>query len=214
MTCSTFALYTSSFTKDVNKALAAAETPEGDGGAKKRSDILARFETNFNHWLGVRIFFVSGCEMLKPLLFRSTLAAYSFTLQARTCLYSPSSFALIVLGLHHSSINVAQCGINVNQLLLFLTYLIPRFLLVSLCCCKSCSILKLLPVTSTVLLLIPNYQKIGRLSIDGTATSRQFVTTYSSVASLPHYPQISMAHVVLHCTLLPSKGPHTRFQSS
>jgi gamma-tubulin complex component 2 len=56
VTCSTFALYTSSFTKDVNKALVAAETPEGDGGAKKRSDILARFETNFNHWLGVRPF--------------------------------------------------------------------------------------------------------------------------------------------------------------
>lgn len=212
MTCSTFALYTSSFTKDVNKALVAAETPEGDGGAKKRSDILARFETNFNHWLGVRIFFVFDCETLKPLLFRSMLVAYSFTLQARMYPYSPSSFASIVLGLH-SHINAAQCGINVNQLLLFLTYLIPRFLLVSLCCCKICSILKLLTVTF-MLLLIPNYQMISRLSIDGTATSRQFATTYSSVASLPHYPQISMVPLVLHCTLLPPTGPHTRFQSS
>lgn len=54
VTCSTFALYTTSFTKDANKALLAAETPEGDGGAKKRSDFLIRFETNFNHWLRVR----------------------------------------------------------------------------------------------------------------------------------------------------------------
>lgn len=55
MTCSTFALYTFSFTKDANKALVAAETPEGDAGAKKRSDFLVRFETNFNHWLRVRL---------------------------------------------------------------------------------------------------------------------------------------------------------------
>ena len=128
MTCSTFALYTSSFTKDVNKALVAAETPEGDGGAKKRSDILARFETNFNHWLGVRICFVSGCEMLKPLLFRSILAAYSFTLQARTCLYSPSSFALIVLGLHHSSTNAAPTSRNVESTLInFCSSLLTRY---------------------------------------------------------------------------------------
>ncbi|KAH9991968.1 Spc98 family-domain-containing protein [Russula compacta] len=55
VTCSTFALYTSSFTKDANKALVAAETPEGDSGAKKRSDFLVRFETNFNHWLRIHI---------------------------------------------------------------------------------------------------------------------------------------------------------------
>jgi len=56
VTCSTFALYTTSFTKDANKALVSAETSEGDGGAKKRSDFLIRFETNFNHWLRVRLF--------------------------------------------------------------------------------------------------------------------------------------------------------------
>ncbi|KAI9457635.1 Spc98 family-domain-containing protein [Lactarius psammicola] len=55
VTCSTFALYTSSFTKDANKALVAAETPEGDVGAKKRSDFLIRFETNFNHWLKIHV---------------------------------------------------------------------------------------------------------------------------------------------------------------
>ncbi|KAF8504318.1 Spc98 family-domain-containing protein [Russula emetica] len=55
VTCSTFALYTTSFTKDANKALVAAETPEGDGGAKKRSDFLVRFETNFNHWLSIHL---------------------------------------------------------------------------------------------------------------------------------------------------------------
>ncbi|KAF8483402.1 Spc98 family-domain-containing protein [Russula ochroleuca] len=55
VTCSTFALYSASFTKDANKALVAAETPEGDSGAKKRSDILIRFETNFNHWLSIHV---------------------------------------------------------------------------------------------------------------------------------------------------------------
>ncbi|KAF8269440.1 Spc98 family-domain-containing protein [Lactarius quietus] len=55
VTCSTFALYTSSFTKDANKALVAADTPEGDVGAKKRSDFLIRFETNFNHWLKIHV---------------------------------------------------------------------------------------------------------------------------------------------------------------
>ncbi|KAH9055141.1 Spc98 family-domain-containing protein [Lactarius deliciosus] len=55
VTCSTFALYTASFTKDANKALVAAETPEGDVGAKKRSDFLIRFETNFNHWLKIHV---------------------------------------------------------------------------------------------------------------------------------------------------------------
>ncbi|KAI9438511.1 Spc98 family-domain-containing protein [Lactarius indigo] len=55
VTCSTFALYTASFTKDANKALVAVETPEGDVGAKKRSDFLIRFETNFNHWLKIHV---------------------------------------------------------------------------------------------------------------------------------------------------------------
>ena len=50
VTCSTFALYTSSFTKSANQALAAAETPEGDQAMAKRWDFLGKFETNFNHW--------------------------------------------------------------------------------------------------------------------------------------------------------------------
>jgi gamma-tubulin complex component 2 len=64
VTCSTFALYTTSFTRDANKALLAAETQEGDGGAKKRSDFLVRFETNFNHWLKVRPFCLVAFEAL------------------------------------------------------------------------------------------------------------------------------------------------------
>ncbi|GLB41061.1 putative spindle pole body component [Lyophyllum shimeji] len=50
VTCSTFALYTASFTKSANQAFAAVETPEGDTGMAKRWDILSKFETNFNHW--------------------------------------------------------------------------------------------------------------------------------------------------------------------
>ncbi|KAI0260763.1 Spc98 family-domain-containing protein [Gloeopeniophorella convolvens] len=55
VTCSTFALYTASFTKDANRALAAAETPEGDVGMSKRSDFLGRFETNFHHWFRIHV---------------------------------------------------------------------------------------------------------------------------------------------------------------
>ncbi|KAF5354034.1 hypothetical protein D9756_007180 [Leucocoprinus leucothites] len=50
VTCSTFALYTSNFTKSANQAIAAAETPEGDQAMAKRWDFLGKFETNFNHW--------------------------------------------------------------------------------------------------------------------------------------------------------------------
>lgn len=50
VTCSTFALYTASFTKSANQALAAADTPEGDQAMAKRWDFLGKFETNFNHW--------------------------------------------------------------------------------------------------------------------------------------------------------------------
>ncbi|KAI0828525.1 Spc98 family-domain-containing protein [Trametes gibbosa] len=50
VTCSTFALYTASFTKSANHALAAADTPDGDHSMAKRWDILSKFETNFNHW--------------------------------------------------------------------------------------------------------------------------------------------------------------------
>jgi gamma-tubulin complex component 2 len=50
VTCSTFALYTSSFTKSANQAIAASETAEGDQAMAKRWDFLGKFETNFNHW--------------------------------------------------------------------------------------------------------------------------------------------------------------------
>ncbi|KDQ51905.1 hypothetical protein JAAARDRAFT_184745 [Jaapia argillacea MUCL 33604] len=55
VTCSTFALYTSNFTKSANQALAAAESPEGDLGMAKRWDFLGKFETNFNHWFKVHL---------------------------------------------------------------------------------------------------------------------------------------------------------------
>ncbi|KAJ6500592.1 gamma-tubulin complex, DGRIP84/SPC97 component [Mycena sanguinolenta] len=53
VTCSTFALYTSSFTKSANQAIAASETAEGDQAMSKRWEFLGKFETNFNHWLVV-----------------------------------------------------------------------------------------------------------------------------------------------------------------
>ncbi|KAF9465883.1 Spc98 family-domain-containing protein [Collybia nuda] len=55
VTCSTFALYTSSFTKSANQAIAAAETVEGDQAMAKRWDFLGKFETNFNHWFQVHL---------------------------------------------------------------------------------------------------------------------------------------------------------------
>ncbi|KAL4250163.1 Spindle pole body component [Abortiporus biennis] len=55
VTCSTFALYTSSFTKSCNAALAAADTPEGDQAMAKRWEFLGKFETNFNHWFKVHL---------------------------------------------------------------------------------------------------------------------------------------------------------------
>ncbi|KAJ7063541.1 gamma-tubulin complex, DGRIP84/SPC97 component [Mycena amicta] len=53
VTCSTFALYTGSFTKSANQAIAASETPDGDQAMAKRWDFLGKFETNFNHWFKV-----------------------------------------------------------------------------------------------------------------------------------------------------------------
>ncbi|KAH7890415.1 Spc98 family-domain-containing protein [Phlebopus sp. FC_14] len=50
VTCSTFALYTSSFTKSANQALAVAESADGDQAMGKRWDFLKKFESNFNHW--------------------------------------------------------------------------------------------------------------------------------------------------------------------
>ncbi|KAG1807701.1 Spc98 family-domain-containing protein [Suillus variegatus] len=50
VTCSTFALYTSSFTKSANQALAAVESGDGDQAMNKRWEFLKKFESNFNHW--------------------------------------------------------------------------------------------------------------------------------------------------------------------
>jgi hypothetical protein len=142
VTCSTFALYTTSFTKDANKALIAAETPEGDGGAKKRSDFLVRFETNFNHWLNVRQpFLPPPVRTLKSLSFRSTSTAYNFMRLVRTCLYFLSLFALIVSDRRHSGSSVMQRGINLrsSQAIFRLPYLPASDTLlppVSLCCCE------------------------------------------------------------------------------
>ncbi|EIW56156.1 uncharacterized protein TRAVEDRAFT_60139 [Trametes versicolor FP-101664 SS1] len=55
VTCSTFALYTASFTKSASNAIAAADTPDGDHSMAKRWDILGKFETNFNHWYQVHL---------------------------------------------------------------------------------------------------------------------------------------------------------------
>jgi len=48
VTCSTFALYTSSFTKSAHQAMAALN--EDDRTMAKRWDFLHKFETNFSHW--------------------------------------------------------------------------------------------------------------------------------------------------------------------
>ncbi|KAL4063463.1 Spc98 family-domain-containing protein [Scleroderma citrinum] len=50
VTCSTFALYSASFTKSANQALAAAEAGDGDQAMSKRWEFLKKFESNFNHW--------------------------------------------------------------------------------------------------------------------------------------------------------------------
>lgn len=55
VTCSTFALYTASFTKSANQARATADSPEGDRAMPKRWDFLDKFETNFNHWFNVHL---------------------------------------------------------------------------------------------------------------------------------------------------------------
>lgn len=144
MTCSTFALYTSSFTKDANKALAVAETPEGDAGAKKRSDFLIRFETNFNHWLRVRLVCLGALVALKAPSLRSTSTACSFTHPARTYHCCPLLFDLIVLSRRHSSANATVMQHGFYLLTCYfqfhLSYLIPCSCIVSLCCSGICSI--------------------------------------------------------------------------
>lgn len=51
VTCSTFALYTSAFTKNASQALATADNPDNDFTVIKRWETLGKFETNFNFWL-------------------------------------------------------------------------------------------------------------------------------------------------------------------
>ncbi|KAI0954277.1 hypothetical protein AcV7_007553 [Taiwanofungus camphoratus] len=54
VTCSTFALYTSAFTKNASQALATADNPDNDFTVIKRWETLGKFETNFNFWFKVR----------------------------------------------------------------------------------------------------------------------------------------------------------------
>ncbi|XP_006456070.1 hypothetical protein AGABI2DRAFT_188151 [Agaricus bisporus var. bisporus H97] len=82
VTCSTFALYTSNFTKSANQAIAAAETAEGDQAMSKRWDFLGKFETNFNHWFQVHLdcvqFYASSENVsLLPLVVRLNSVKYS-----------------------------------------------------------------------------------------------------------------------------------------
>lgn len=58
VTCSTFALYSSSFTKSASQALSAAESGDGDQAMGKRWDFLKKFESNFNHWYVHEVHFV------------------------------------------------------------------------------------------------------------------------------------------------------------
>ncbi|KIP01630.1 hypothetical protein PHLGIDRAFT_80314 [Phlebiopsis gigantea 11061_1 CR5-6] len=55
VTCSTFALYASSFAKEARQGLACAESPETDLARAKRWDTLGKFETHFNHWFKVHL---------------------------------------------------------------------------------------------------------------------------------------------------------------
>lgn len=50
LVCQTFALYSVSFTKTANQAIAAAESGEADTSKANRWDVLGKFETHFNHW--------------------------------------------------------------------------------------------------------------------------------------------------------------------
>ncbi|KAF8634757.1 hypothetical protein AX15_000721 [Amanita polypyramis BW_CC] len=59
VTCSTFALYTSSFTKSAHQAMATPN--ESDQTMAKRWDFLNKFETNFSHWY-VFFFFLLLCR--------------------------------------------------------------------------------------------------------------------------------------------------------
>ncbi|KAG9219989.1 hypothetical protein CCMSSC00406_0006902 [Pleurotus cornucopiae] len=55
LTCSTFVLYTSSFTKSANQAIADIEAGDGDRGMAKRWDVLGKFEANFDCWFKVHL---------------------------------------------------------------------------------------------------------------------------------------------------------------
>ncbi|RXW17512.1 hypothetical protein EST38_g8351 [Candolleomyces aberdarensis] len=84
VTCSTFALYTASFTKSANSAINAAEDSGGDTGMTKRWDILGKFETNFNHWFQVHLdcvqFYASSENVsLLPLVVRLNSVKAGFT---------------------------------------------------------------------------------------------------------------------------------------
>jgi len=58
VTCSTFALYSSVFSKHATKALALAATPEGDQDISNCWASLAKFETHFNHWFKLHLNYI------------------------------------------------------------------------------------------------------------------------------------------------------------
>ncbi|KAF8154706.1 Spc98 family-domain-containing protein [Crassisporium funariophilum] len=74
--CQTFALYSASFTKSANQAIAASsDKAEMDASKAKRWDVLGKFETNFNHWFQVHLdcvqFYASSDNVsLLPLVVR------------------------------------------------------------------------------------------------------------------------------------------------
>ncbi|KAF4607379.1 hypothetical protein EYR38_001448 [Pleurotus pulmonarius] len=96
LTCSTFVLYTSSFTKSANQAIADIEAGDGDRGMAKRWDVLGKFEANFDCWFKVSTIKGSGRgQLLTGDGNRFISTASSSTLLARTCRYFRSSFASI-----------------------------------------------------------------------------------------------------------------------
>ncbi|KAH7918446.1 hypothetical protein BV22DRAFT_1134588 [Leucogyrophana mollusca] len=75
VTCSTFAQYTSAFSKHVNKALAAVGTSEGDQEMAERWVFLSKFETHFDYWFNLNLDHIqldasSGNVSLLPLVMR------------------------------------------------------------------------------------------------------------------------------------------------
>ena len=106
VTCSTFALYSSSFTKSASQALSAAESGDGDQAMGKRWDFLKKFESNFNHWY----VFSSLCMMYLPtsfFFFFQVQGKYDLTLRHWFLLNLLLQFHLDCVQYYASSENVS-----------------------------------------------------------------------------------------------------------